>query len=355
MTFQDYSLKSPSSDIPTTSRDNYKSDVKSLLRKQSRVAGPHLGRVFVEALDSIDVAFWHKHRPVGQSYIVDCELAGTLDEQGFVMDFSSLKTHLKALLKKHIDHRLLLPLGDPCYELSQEDPSSIVWKATKYSDNDSAVHGLQTHLHTNNEEAFYYRGPAESVIACECMEVDAVFFSDWLQKFLQRKLSEDELFSRISDVRLRLRKEVTSEYTFHYTHGLPQHKGLCHRLFHGHRSKLRVYVDGKVRIDMAKYLVKDYLKGEPFHLAEPSQIVSSRFMEVGSFGCKGEVYTLSYSSMYGRFYATIPANHVLVIARATSIESLAFSLCQHLRQVDPRHSYRVEVYEGVNKGAIATL
>src|SRR3954464_8172854 len=66
--------------------------------------------LFVEQLTVIDCAYLDAARGlVGESWIVDVELIGDLDEQSMVLDFGEVKRRLKRAIDGSVDHTLIVP------------------------------------------------------------------------------------------------------------------------------------------------------------------------------------------------------------------------------------------------------
>jgi 6-pyruvoyltetrahydropterin/6-carboxytetrahydropterin synthase len=61
----------------------------------------------------------------GHNYRVDASVAGELDENAYVFNFTTLKKILRAICNR-LDHRMLLPLNNPRLRLSEEGPSVSV-------------------------------------------------------------------------------------------------------------------------------------------------------------------------------------------------------------------------------------
>ena len=73
-----------------------------------------MASLFVEQLCVIDCASLHPlHGLRGESWIVDLQLDGGLDEQGMVFDFGLVKPTVKRVIDEGVDHRLLVPRKVP--------------------------------------------------------------------------------------------------------------------------------------------------------------------------------------------------------------------------------------------------
>ena len=78
--------------------------------------------LFVRDVGKIDSAMFDPgFGIIGQSWYVDVWLTGTLDENGFVFDFSPLKSLIRQTLSSTLDHALIIPVGSQTVQFSEFD------------------------------------------------------------------------------------------------------------------------------------------------------------------------------------------------------------------------------------------
>ena len=66
--------------------------------------------LFVKDLTVIDFSYLCKSRgALGESWIVDLELHGNLNDESMVLDFSLVKKQVKRIIDNVIDHKLAIP------------------------------------------------------------------------------------------------------------------------------------------------------------------------------------------------------------------------------------------------------
>ena len=276
-------------------------------------------RLFVEHLTVIDCAYLDAQRGlVGESWIVDLELEGELDDQGMVLDFGEVKKKLKKAVDAVADHKLLVPSRSPLLDfvLSGEGTGLSFRAAT----------GAIEHV-----------GPQRSVCNIDADTVDAASVARQLEPWLAKAVPES-----VTRVAVSLRPEAISGSYYHYTHGLRKHAGHCQRIAHGHRSKLEVRVNGK-RDERIERLWAE--RWRDIYLGTSSDIVSHG---------KGRM-RFEYRSGEGEFELELPVERCDLLQTDSTVERIAEHLCAQVAAERPGSKIEVRAYEGVMKGALASL
>lgn len=279
----------------------------------------------------------------GWSWALDMELRGVLDQNGFVFDFSHAKSQGKEVVKEVADHKLIVPIlcpGVRLFTLGNE---------------------RQLKLQAKNGDTWAYSCPADAITEVPEPEITTAA----VERLLARRMLE--VFPKnITGVTITLRDEALAEgdLTYCYTHGLPQHAGLCQRLFHGHRSRLEVWVGAKRQKDLEAVLHRDFFLGGSLHIASRSQLTDAARRESiplanepGRAAAAGPAgLTLSYAGSRGNYHGQVPRSRLKILDHETSIECIAQSAYEFLLNGFPalsRQDLRVAVFEGIDKGAMA--
>src|SRR5690606_28980303 len=110
--------------------------------------------LFVRDLTVIDFSYLCAERGMlGESYIVDVELHGKLDNTSMVLDFSRVKKIIKQAIDQLVDHKLAVPAG--CSALSMQ------------------LHAEQTVLRFNSARGVIsMAAPAEAVVAIAAEQIN---------------------------------------------------------------------------------------------------------------------------------------------------------------------------------------
>jgi len=271
----------------------------------------------------MDFSYLDRNRGVvGESWIVDIELAGELDEQGMVFDFGDVKKKIKRFIDDHADHRLLVPTASRGCDTHVAGGERVV-------EFPLASGGLIKH-----------RSPDKAVLLLEGSSIDHEVIAAQLQTRLMEILPQN-----VQEVLITLRPESIDGAFFHYTHGLQKHEGQCQRIAHGHRSRLEISIEGerssRLESQWAQRLADSYIATE-YHV-------------VGSFERNDIVHsTLAYSASQGEFEISLPRSQVFLIPLVSTVENIAIHLAGCVARDHAEAEVgqiKVKAFEGVGKGA----
>lgn len=276
-----------------------------------------MSRLFVEQLTVIDCAYLDAQRGlVGESWIVDLELEGALDEQSMVLDFGKVKKQIKQAVDDSVDHTLLVPRR--AAELSLEA-----------GEHDVAL------LFRSEVGAIEHHSPpaAVSLLNADTVTADAV------HAYLLPRLTATVPPS-VDRIGLHLRQEAINGEHYHYTHGLKKHDGHCQRIAHGHRSRLQISVDG-MRDAMLEQLWA--ARWADIYLASREDLLAR---------ANGRL-RFGYDAPQGRFELALPELCCDLLDGDTTVERIAEHLARSCALRRAGAAVEVRAYEGVMKGAIA--
>jgi 6-pyruvoyl-tetrahydropterin synthase len=278
--------------------------------------------LFVHNLTVIDAARLDPERGVvGESWLVDVELEGTLNPQSMVLDFGDVKRQVKEAVDRDFDHRLLIPAG---YRECRIENLPVEMKQVTLR----GAFGQIRHL-----------SPEIAIAEIDTERVDADSVAAAIQAQLGPSLPDN-----VTRFRIHLHHEEITGACFQYTHGLRKHAGSCQRIAHGHRSRLEIYRDGARDRELENRWGQRW---KEVYIASRTDIIASS--EQG-----GVTYIhLGYTTHEGRFEIELPEERCYLIDADSTIENLAQHLAERLKQEQPESDFRVRLFEGVNKGAIA--
>ena len=278
-----------------------------------------MARLFVDNLTVIDFSYLDSIRGVvGESWIVDIDLAGDLDDQGMVFDFGDVKKQIKQFIDTEIDHRLLVPTkSSGCTTQIQNDHLTIQFPLS--------TGGIICH-----------QSPQDAVLLVDDQGIDAKSIA----KTLQSKIGP-LLPSNVTEVSINLRNEEIAGAYYHYTHGLQKHLGQCQRIAHGHRSRIEIKTNGqrnkKLEADWAIKLKDGYIATQA-HIEK-------------EYETQGIAHTsMKYNAQQGDFAISLPSSKVFVIPLETTVENIAIFLANLISE-NHQSDVVVKAYEGLNKGA----
>ena len=179
-------------------------------------------KLFVRDLTVIDSSYLCERRGmVGESWLVDIEMSGELNEMSMLLDFGRVKKLIKSIIDEEVDHKLLVPAECPLVHVHalDNDESTV----------DLLRPGRSIHL----------RCPTQAFAFIPAPQVDKESVTRYLLAVLAKRLP-----GNIKDLSLTLRQEKIEGAFYHYSHGLKKHDGNCQRIAHGHRSPVEIEVDG---------------------------------------------------------------------------------------------------------------
>lgn len=305
------------------------------------IAGDAPGNVstlFVRDVGKIDCALFDPSQGIiGQSWHVDVSLTGALDENGFVFDFSPLKSLIKQTLSSTLDHSLIIPVQSQSVQYIEIE-SNERWILKSKARGDA------------KETRWEYICPKGSVFPVHAVSLKHSVIEQEFARILRHRLPDSVL---ALTVKLREEAIATTEASYRYTHGIQGHNGLCQRLFHGHRSRIEVYIGEERRPDLEHYIAREIFVSN-IHIASLGQIKSGRG-EIGRRGTSDESVTLSFAGTLGTYEGTLPSNRVFFVEAETSIEAIARELARVIKfEEKTSEVVRVVAYEGIDKGAVGT-
>ncbi|PIE20815.1 MAG: hypothetical protein CSA61_01140 [Neptuniibacter caesariensis] len=277
-------------------------------------------KLFVDDLTNVDFSFLHPQRGLlGESWLAQLELAGSLNEQGMICDFGIVKKEVKRWLDQWVDHALVVPTGMPRLSHHTADGyTEVEW------------------LYANGER-FYCRSPEQAICLVDMPEINEHTLANWCQKQLLALFPEE-----VKGLKIGFVPESIDGDFYHYSHGLKKHAGNCQRIAHGHRSKIQIYInDQRERQLEAEWAGRftDIYIGSESHLVE-------RCLDTHHY---------AYTAPQGEFAISLPASACYLIDTDSTVELIAAHLATEIKQAYPNDKVRVRAYEGVGKGAIAEM
>ena len=282
-----------------------------------------MAKLFVNNLTIIDSSLLDQRRGiVGESWRVNVELEGNLNSQGMVLDFSDIKKHVRQTIDREFDHKLLVPASSSNCHITEQDG------------------GLEIEFKLDSGAWIRHNSPRTAVTKIEAGQVDRESLSGAIMQKLAPGLPDN-----VSNFQLTLHHEITSDPSFHYSHGLKQHCGNCQRIAHGHRSRIEVYQD-EVRNREIETVWAELWR---------DVYIGTKADLVDEFTANGEEYLcFAYRADHGEFKLELPKRLCYLIETDSTVENLAQHIADKLKRNHPDSSFQVRVFEGVDKGAIGS-
>ncbi len=291
-------------------------------------------KLFVRDLTVIDSSYLCERRGmVGESWLVDIEMSGELNEMSMLLDFGRVKKLIKSIIDEEVDHKLLVPTECPLVHVHalENDESTV----------DLLRPGRAIHL----------RCPTQGFAFIPAPQVDKESVTRYLLGVLAKRLP-----GNIKDLSLTLRSERIEGAFYHYSHGLKKHDGNCQRIAHGHRSPVEILVDGErdeeLEFNWAERWADIYLGTEEDRVALGELALSER-AEASLKEGDTHYIGFKYVAPQGLFQLAMPAVEVEMIDTDTTIELLAHYIAREVKKQVGDKFVKIVAYEGVGKGAIA--
>jgi 6-pyruvoyl-tetrahydropterin synthase len=149
--------------------------------------------------------------------------------------------------------------------------------------------------------------------------------------------------SNVAHIGITLRREVIDGASYHYTHGLSKHRGNCQRIAHGHRSRLRIEIDGVRSLEWEARWAERF---QDIYLYTGDHVVTD----------DGERLCLAYTAPEGQFELALPKARTYALGAQTdsTVEEIAAHIASRTAAEHPgARRIMARAYEGVMKGAIA--
>ncbi|MDO2952023.1 6-pyruvoyl trahydropterin synthase family protein [Aeromonas simiae] len=288
-------------------------------------------KLFVRDLTVIDSSYLCERRGmVGESWLVDIELGGELNEMSMLLDFGRVKKLIKAIIDREVDHKLLVPADSPLLRKGEVAPGELTV--------DWLRPGRSIHL----------RCPEQAFAFIPGVHVERESLTAYLMQVLAR-----ELPGNIKDLTLTLRHEKIEGAFYHYSHGLKKHDGNCQRIAHGHRSPVELYVDGERDEALEAAFAERW---SDIYLGTLEDEVALSTLSLSPNAAKLEPSShigFAYEAPQGRFELAMPRAEVEMIDTDTTVELLAHFIAREVKKQVGDKFLKVVAYEGVGKGAIA--
>jgi len=279
-------------------------------------------KLFVDNLTNIDFSYLHNTRGlIGESWLAQLVLTGSLNQQGMICDFSIVKQTVRDWLDQTVDHVLVVPKHMPNLKIEKGD------------------HQTTIHWTSPSGEKFSCISPACAITLVDADIIDKTSLANWCQTKL-KNLFPDEVVT----LELAFQAEATTGAFYHYSHGLKKHAGNCQRIAHGHRSKIEIWENNQRSTELEQAWAQrwgDIYIGTNEDLVNVTEISGAHY------------HTYQYTAEQGNFELTWPQSRCYDIETESTVEFIAQHIAAQLKQEKPENQYRVKAYEGVGKGAIA--
>lgn len=291
-------------------------------------------QLFVNDLTVMDFSYLCPERGmVGESWIVDVELDGDLNEESMIQDFAIVKKQLKSLIDQYVDHKLLIPVEHEFTKVVRDLSDELV----------------RVDFVRPEQKSIHLTCPADAYAFIYANTITMTSVGDYLQDILAIHLPNN-----VAGINLSLRTEYIPTAFYHYTHGLKKHDGNCQRIAHGHRSKIHIFYNEQNQPEAEAYWASrwsDIYIGTCEDEVKCEQL-SQHYPEISD----ATHFAFRYTASQGDFELAIPRSECEVIELDTTVECLAQYVLHEEQARSGQAKVTVMAFEGVGKGAkISTL
>jgi len=298
-------------------------------------------QLFVNDLTVIDFSYLCEQRGiVGESWIVDVLLDGSLNDENMVLDFGIVKKQIKAIIDDSVDHKLLLPMQATALTIAD----SIDNKGHEYVDFES------------QRGDYYLQSPKCAFAKIASKTIDITSVTSHLHAIIMQELPDN-----VQGLTLTLRAEIIDSDFYHYSHGLRKHQGNCQRIAHGHRSKIKIYKNEQRALKLEQQWCQRW---QDIYIASIEDAITLEQAQL-SIDAKNKAknnylpdhHYFAYNAPQGRFDIAVPKNVLELVDCDSTVELLADFVARQLKAQDndTNNTYKVVAFEGVAKGAIASV
>lgn len=277
-------------------------------------------KLFVENLTNVDFSYLDPQRGlVGESWLVQLELDGGLNDQGMICDFGIVKKAVKQWFDDSIDHTLVVPTGMAGLTVvQQEGHTRVDWSYPSGGD-------------------FYCAGPEQSISLVDVEQITTDGMSVWCHEQLMTLFSGED----VRGLSVTFKPEVIEGDFYHYSHGLQLHDGNCQRIAHGHRSKIEIFLNGQRNTQLEQQWANNF---DDIYIGTRANLTAATTDSMQHY---------AYTAPQGLFELGLPADKCYVMDTETTVELIAEHLATVIKQQHPNDEVTVRAFEGVGKGAIS--
>ena len=278
-----------------------------------------MSTLFVNKLTNIDFSFLHPYQGlVGESWLLDIQLKGSLNEEGMVLDFGLVKKAVRDYVDTSIDHCLVVPKDYEGCKLFENDGRLTI---------DFTLADGRSIKHT-------------SVASAVCLLEADVVSTDTVTTNILQALSE-VIPENVEELDIQLYPQPGLDLFYRYSHGLRKHQGNCQRIAHGHRSDLKIFIDDQEDINWRNYWFEHW---EDIYIGTRHHVVDESDSHLH----------FQYEAEQGVFELSLPKAVCYLIDNESTVENIAQHLADETAKLNPGKQVKIMAFEGIGKGAIAT-